>query len=59
MNDRFSEKWLETLCSMLPDVHSAVFMVPDAGADQLHLLARWPNGLNEHNDFFDSVKYAL
>jgi biotin carboxyl carrier protein len=59
MSDRFSEKWLETLCSLLPDVHSAVFMVPDAGADQLHLLARWPNSLNEHNDFFDSVKYAL
>jgi len=59
MSNRFSEKWLETLCSLLPDVHSAVFMVPDAGADQLHLLARWPNGLNEHNDFFDSVKYAL
>ena len=59
MSDRFSEKWLETLCSMLPDVHSAVFMVPEPGADQMHLLAHWPDGLNEHNDFFDSVKYAL
>jgi multidrug efflux pump subunit AcrA (membrane-fusion protein) len=59
MSDRFSEKWLETLCSLLPDVHSAVFMVPEPDADQLHLLARWPTGLNEHKDFFDSVKYAL
>ena len=59
MSDRFSEKWLETLCSMLPDVHSAVFMVPEPGADQMHLLAHWPDGLNEHNDFFDSIKYAL
>jgi biotin carboxyl carrier protein len=59
MSDRFSEKWLETLCSLLPDVHSAVFMVPEPGADQLHLLARWPTGLNEYRDFLDSVKYAL
>ena len=59
MSDRFSEKWLETLCSLLPDVHSAVFMVPEPDADQLHLLARWPTGLNEYKDFFDSVKYAL
>jgi len=59
MSTRFSEKWLETLCDMLPDVHSAVFMVPEPGADQLHLLARWPTGLNEYRDFFDSVKYAL
>ena len=38
MSDRFSEKWLETLCSLLPDVHSAVFMVPEPDADQLDAL---------------------
>ena len=59
MSDRFSQRWLETLCSLLPDVDSAVFMVPDADNDGLHLLARWPNGLDQPRDFFDSVKYAL
>jgi biotin carboxyl carrier protein len=56
---RFSEKWLETTCSLLPGVHSAVFMVPDPKNDQLHLLASWPQGLDKHQDFFATVKYAL
>lgn len=59
MSDRFSEKWLETLCSLLPDVHSAVFMVPNPENGGFHLLARWPNGLEQYKDFFDSIKYAL
>ena len=59
MSDRFSQKWLETLCSLLPDVHSAVFMVPAAEKAGLQLLARWPNDLEQPRDFFDAVKYAL
>jgi len=59
MNGRFSEKWLATLCGLLPGVHSAVFMVPDPGNDQLHLLARWPESLEKYQDFFATVKYAL
>ncbi len=59
MSNRFSEKWLETLCGFLPDVHSAVFMVPDPGNDQFHLLARWPNNLDKYQDFFDTIKHAL
>ena len=59
MSNRFSEKWLETLCSLLPDVHSAVFMVPDPGNDQFHLLAHWPNSLDKYQDFFVTVKHAL
>ena len=59
MNNRFSEKWLETLCSLLPGVHSAVFMVPDPDNKQMHLLARWPETLDQHQDFFETVKYAL
>ena len=51
MNSRFSEKWLATLCGLLPGVHSAVFMVPDPGNDQLHLLARWPDSLEKYQDF--------
>jgi len=59
MNSRFSEKWLETLCSLLPGVHSAVFMVPDQSNEQMHLLARWPEELDKYQDFFATVKYAL
>jgi len=59
MSDRFSQKWLETLCSLLPDVHSAVFVVPDTENNGLHLLARWPNSLDQPREFLDSVKYAL
>ncbi|MGD8348320.1 MAG: HlyD family efflux transporter periplasmic adaptor subunit [Gammaproteobacteria bacterium] len=59
MNSRFSERWLATLCGLLPGVHSAVFMVPDPGNDQLHLLARWPDNLEKYQDFFATVKYAL
>ena len=59
MNSRFSEKWLETLCSLLPGVHSAVFMVPDQSNKQMHLLARWPQELDKYQDFFATVKYAL
>lgn len=59
MHSRFSEKWLETTCSLLPGVHSAVFMVPDPNNDQLHLLAHSPEDLAQHQDFFAIVKYAL
>jgi len=59
MHSRFSEKWLETVCSLLPDVHSAVFMVPGQGNKQMHLLACWPQDLDKHQDFFATVKYAL
>jgi len=59
MNSRFSERWLATLCGLLPGVHSAVFMVPDPGNDQFHLLARWPDSLDKYQDFFATVKYAL
>src|SRR5210317_199769 len=59
MNDRFSEKWLETLCGLLPDVHSAVFMVPNPENGGFHLLARWPSGLEQYKDFIDSIKCAL
>ncbi len=59
MHNRFSEKWLETLCGLLPGIHSAVFMVPDPAQNQAHLLARWPRDLQQHQDFFAVVKYAL
>ncbi len=59
MHSRFSQRWLETLCGLLPGAHSAVFMVPDEAQNQVHLLASWPQDLRQHQDFFAVVKYAL
>lgn len=44
---------------MLPDVHSAVFMVPDPANDQLHLLAHWPEELGQHQELLATANYAL
>ena len=59
MHNRFSKKWLETVCALLPEVHSAVFVVPDGESGQLHLLASWPEASGQHRDFLPSIKYAL
>ncbi len=59
MHNRFSQRWLETLCGLIPGAHSAVFMVPDEAHNQAHLLASWPQDLQQHQDFFAVVKYAL
>ncbi len=59
MQNRFSEKWLETTCAMLPGVDCAVFAVPDTANDQLHLLAHWPRNRDQHGELTDTVKYAL
>ncbi len=59
MHNRFSQRWLETLCELIPEAHSAVFMVPDEAQNQAHLLASWPQDLQQHQDFFAVVKYAL
>ncbi|MDJ0779663.1 MAG: HlyD family efflux transporter periplasmic adaptor subunit [Gammaproteobacteria bacterium] len=59
MHSRFSQKWLATICRQLPGVHSAVFMVPAQDSDALHLLAHYPETLDQHQDFFATVKYAL
>ena len=59
MHNRFSEKWLETTCTQIEGVHSAVLMVPDDGGNHLHLLARWPETLGQHDKLLATVKYAL
>ena len=59
MHNRFSTKWLETTCAQIDGVHSAVLMVPDAENNQLHLLARWPESLDPHENLLATVKYAL
>ncbi len=59
MNKKFSQQWLEIVCSLLPDVESAIFMMPGKKSNQLRTLAKWPADLKKINDFAAVVKYAL
>lgn len=59
MNKKFSQQWLEIVCSLLPDVESAIFMMPGDNSNQLRTLAKWPANLKKINDFAAVVKYAL
>ena len=59
MLNRFSEKWLETTCTLIEGVHEAVLMVPDPKGVQLHLLAGWPERAADYGKLADTVKYAL
>ncbi len=59
MNQKFSQLWLATLCSFIPGVHSAVFMVPDRGKNSIRTVAKLPASLGQINDFISIVKYTL
>ena len=59
MNQKFSQQWLATLCSFIPGVHSAVFMVPDRGKNSIRTVAKLPASLGQINDFISIVKYTL
>ncbi len=59
MNKKFSQQWLEITCSLLPDVKSAIYIMPDRKSNQLHLSAKWPPGLKNISDYTAVVKYAL
>ncbi len=59
MNQKFSQQWLATLCSFIPGVHSAVFMVPDKGKNSIRTVAKLPASLGQINDFISIVKYTL
>ena len=59
MNEAFTQRWLETQCSLLPGVHSAIFMVPNRKKNMMRPLAKVPANLNSFSDFTDIVKYTL
>jgi len=59
MNKKFSQQWLTTLCSFIPGVQSAMFMVPDRRKSQIRPIARFPEDLDKFDDFYDIVKYTL
>jgi RND family efflux transporter MFP subunit len=59
MNKQFLQRWLTTLCSFIPRVHSAVFMVPDREKNLIRPLARVPLNLEQSSEFLAIVKYTL
>ena len=59
MNKSFFQQWLNVLCSLLPDVEAAVFMVPDTKSQQLRSLAKKPSSLKSLEEFSEIVKYVL
>ena len=59
MNKKFSQQWLEIVCSLLPDAQSAMFMMPDRRSNQLRTLAKWPSNLKISSSYTSVVKYAL
>jgi RND family efflux transporter MFP subunit len=59
MNRQFSQKWLATLCSFIPGVHSAIFMVPDKSKNSIRTVAKLPASLEQISDFLSIVKYTL
>ena len=59
MNKSFSQQWLATLCSFIPGVHSAMFVVPDREKNLIRPLASLPANLEQPDDFLDIVKYTL
>ena len=59
MNRKFTQQWLATLCSFIPGVQSAMFMVPDREKNLIRPLARLPANLEQSGEFLDIVKYTL
>jgi RND family efflux transporter MFP subunit len=59
MNRQFCAQWLELLCGQLPDVESAIFMLPDGNGEKLLTLATWPQDLDAADEFTQVVQYTL
>lgn len=59
MNNKFTQQWLEILCTQLPGVESGLFMIRNNQSKQLKLAAKWPAELKQFGDFGEVIKYAL
>jgi len=59
MKNNFAQQWLDMLCRIIPETHSALFVMPDANSKNIRPLAKWPESLNDVADFSPIVKYAL
>ncbi len=59
MNKKFSQQWLEIVCSLLPGVQSAIFMMPDQETGQMRPRAKWPASLKNVSGYAPVIKYVL
>lgn len=59
MKNNFAQQWLDILCRIIPETHSALFVMPNADSKNIRPLAKWPDNLNDVADFSSIVKYAL
>ncbi len=59
MNKKFSQQWLEITCSLLPDVESAMFIMPDSKGKQFRTLAKLPSNMKIISKIKSVVQYTL
>lgn len=59
MKTNFSQQWLDILCHIIPETHSAMFVTPDSDSKNIRPLAKWPDNLTDFADFTPIIKYAL
>ncbi len=58
MTANFIQLWLKILCQGLPEAISAIFVLLDGESQNLPL-AKWPENLNDIDDFKQVIRYAL
>ncbi len=59
MNKKLTQQWLEILSAQLSDIDSALLMMPDDQRNKLVVMAKWPENLENNEDFSRVVKYTL
>lgn len=59
MTANFIQLWLKILCQGLPEAISAIFVFLDGESQNIQPLAKWPENLNDIDDFKQVIKYAL
>jgi len=59
MKNKFAQQWLDILCRMIPETHSALLMAAQADTKNLRPMAKWPESLKDFSGFTPIFKYAL
>lgn len=59
MTANFIQLWLKILCQGLPEAISAIFVLLDGESQNIQPLAKWPENLDDIDDFKQVIRYAL
>ncbi len=59
MKSNFAQHWLTILCQSITGVQAAIFVLPDSKSQSLQTLAKWPEDLNDINDFALIIQCAI